>query len=108
MAVFEIVRRADGYGYRLKANNHEIILSGEGYISKAGVENGIQSVKQHAPYDAYYHRFNDVRGEYRYSLLAANNQVIGVSEGYKTAYGRDNGVEAVKREAPSALVVDQT
>ncbi len=37
------------FRFRLKARNGEIILSSEGYKSKAGCKNGIESVGKNAP-----------------------------------------------------------
>jgi hypothetical protein len=47
---FELYKdRADKYRFRLKAGNGEIIAASEAYESKAGAQNGIQSVKDNAP-----------------------------------------------------------
>ncbi len=50
-ATFELFQdRAGEYRWRLRHDNGNIISdSGEGYSSKAGAENGIQSVKENAP-----------------------------------------------------------
>jgi len=50
-ATFELFQdRAGEYRWRLRHDNGNIIAdSGEGYSSKAGAENGIQSVKENAP-----------------------------------------------------------
>jgi uncharacterized protein YegP (UPF0339 family) len=46
---FEIyMDKADEYRFRLKAVNGEIILKSEGYVSKAGCKNGIDSVRENA------------------------------------------------------------
>ena len=46
---FEIyVDKAGEYRFRLKAKNGEIILASEGYSSKDGCENGVESVKKNA------------------------------------------------------------
>ncbi len=41
--------KAGEYRFRLKAKNGEIIATSEGYKSKGGCENGIESVKKNAP-----------------------------------------------------------
>lgn len=41
-----------------------------------------------------------------FNLKAANHLVIGTSETYKSTQGRDNGIAAVKRDAPAAETVD--
>ena len=47
---FEIYKDAAGkFRFRLKAANGETIAASEAYESKAGVKNGIESVKKNAP-----------------------------------------------------------
>ena len=47
---FELYQdKAGEYRFRLKAGNGEIIGASEGYKTKAGCENGIESVKKNAP-----------------------------------------------------------
>nr|WP_303048837.1 YegP family protein [Phaeobacter sp. HF9A] len=43
-----------------------------------------------------------------FNLKASNGQVIGTSQSYTSASGRDNGIESVKKNAPDAEVVDLT
>ena len=101
--------KKDEFRFRLKASNGEIILVSEGYTSKAGAENGISSVKTNAPTDERYERKMSRDNKYYFNLRAAvNNQVIGTSEMYETARGRDNGIESVKSNAPTASIDDQT
>ena len=106
---FELYKDAiDEYRFRLKAGNGEIILVSEGYKTKAGAENGIDSVKTNAPIDARYERKMSTDNKYYFNLQAANDQVIGTSEMYETAAGRDDGIESVKTNAPTAETDDQT
>jgi len=47
---FELYQdKAGEYRFRLKAKNGEVIAVSEGYASKSGCENGIESVKKNAP-----------------------------------------------------------
>lgn len=50
-ATFELYKdRAGEYRWRLRHENGNIIAdSGQGYASKSGAENGIESVKENAP-----------------------------------------------------------
>lgn len=49
-AKFELYNdRAGEYRFRLKAANGEVIAVSEGYVSKAGALNGIESVRRNAP-----------------------------------------------------------
>ncbi len=94
--------------FNLNARNGEVILTSEMYISKAGCLNGIESVKQNSPYDSRYVKKVSTDGQYFFNLKSANGEVIGTSETYHSVQGRDNGIESVKREAPTAKVVDLT
>lgn len=50
MAKFEVYKdRREEFRWRLRADNNEIIAVSEGYTSKAGCKNGIESVKKNAP-----------------------------------------------------------
>lgn len=53
--------------------------------------------------------FKDVRGEYRWRLRSGNGEIIASGgEGFKARAGAENGIEAVKRDAASAPIVDMT
>ncbi|PRD14347.1 YegP family protein [Pantoea coffeiphila] len=106
---FEIFSGKNGqYYFRLKAGNGEVILSSEGYTTKASCENGVASVKKHAPADANYQRLVAKNGSPYFTLSAANHQVIGNSEMYSSPQARDKGIESVKVNAPSAVIVALT
>ena len=47
---FELYKdKAGEYRFRLKAANGEVIATSEGYASKSGAKNGIESVQKTAP-----------------------------------------------------------
>jgi uncharacterized protein YegP (UPF0339 family) len=96
------------YHFSLKAGNGETILRSELYTSKVSAEGGIASVKTNAPLDERYERKAAASGQYMFNLKAANHQVIGTSETYTSAASRDNGIESVKSNAPTARVDDET
>ena len=50
--------------------------------------------------------FTDIAGEYRFRLIAPNNKIIGVSEGYTTKEGCINGVKSVKKHVPKAETIN--
>lgn len=106
---FEIfLDQAGEFRFRLRAKaNGEIILASEGYISKQGCQNGIESVNKHCSYDQYYETTNKP-DNYRYTLVAMNGRTIGVSEGYTSPQMRDHGIEAVKRDGITKTVEDLT
>jgi uncharacterized protein len=54
---------------------------------------------------AKFELYKDNKGEFRWRLLAANGQVIATGgEGYKSEDGAKNGIESVKKNAPTAPV----
>lgn len=108
-AKFELYTdNAGEFRFRLKAGNGENILASEGYKQKASAENGIESVKKNAGDDARYERKETSSGKHMFNLKATNGQVIGTSQSYASASGRDGGIESVKKNAPDAAVDDQT
>ena len=107
---FEIAKDNRGeYRFILRAVNGEIILqSSEGYSTKQGCQNSIDSVKINAPFDSRYKKESAFNEKYYFTLHAVNHLTLGISEMYNSSYGRDNGIEAVKRDAPTAPVLDHT
>lgn len=56
---------------------------------------------------AKFEIYQDGKGEYRWRLKSGNGQVIASGgEGYTSRSGCENGITAVKRDAPSAAVED--
>jgi|SRR5690606_17647486 Uncharacterized conserved protein len=109
MGKFVISKRANGeFQFNLKAGNGEVILASEGYTAKASCLNGIESVKKNASNDNRYDRKESKNGKFFFNLKAGNGQVIGSSEMYESAAGRDKGIESVKRNAAEATVDDQS
>lgn len=109
MSKFEIKTRTNGeFQFNLKAGNGEIILSSEGYSSKAGCENGIESVRKNSHEDEKYDRLEAKNGKHYFNLKAGNGQIIGSSEMYESKAGREGGIESVKKNAPIATISDLT
>ena len=109
MGKFVISTRKNGeFQFNLKAGNGEVILTSEGYSAKASCLNGIESVKKNAPDDNRYDRKEAKNGKHFFNLKAGNGQIIGSSEMYESAGGRDKGIESVKRNAPDATTDDQS
>ncbi len=107
---FELLKDTKGeYRFNLRAKNGEIILrSSEGYTTKQNCKQGIASVKFNAPFETRYSRYTVTNGQYYFILKAGNGETLGISEIYQTISGRDNGIQAVKRDAPNAPIEDQT
>ena len=56
---------------------------------------------------ARFEIFRDSAGEYRFRLIAPNNKIIAVSEGYKNKSGCLHGIEAIKRYASEAEIIEE-
>jgi len=109
MGKFEItVRKNNEFQFNLKASNGQVILTSEGYTQKPGCMNGIESVRKNAPEDARYERKTASNGKSYFNLKATNGQVIGSSQMYKSVASMENGIESVKKNAPDAVIDDQT
>ena len=92
------------FSFVLKAGNGEVILRSEQYASKTSAENGIQSVQANCGDDARYERKDASDGRCYFNLKAGNHQVIGTSQMYKDAAGRDNGIQSVQTNGPSTTI----
>ncbi|OAD42851.1 YegP family protein [Polaribacter atrinae] len=107
MGKFVISKRTNGeFQFNLKADNGQVILTSEGYSSKAGCENGISSVKTNSQDDSKFDKKTSTNGKPYFNLKASNGQIIGSSEMYESTSGRDNGIASVKKNAPSAATED--
>jgi len=104
--MFELYKseKSGEFYFRLKAANGEIILSSEGYKRKASCRNGIASVKKNASDENNYIIKESKNGKHYFNLKAANSQVIGTSQMYKSASGIKGGIASVQKNAPKAKV----
>ncbi|MBO6515652.1 MAG: YegP family protein [Bacteroidia bacterium] len=109
MGKFEIYKDKSGeFRFRLKASNGQNILASEGYKAKASCENGIASVQKNCGDDARYEKKESASGKFHFNLKSTNGQVIGSSQMYSSASGRDNGIESVKTNGVSTDIDDQS
>ncbi|RXG29888.1 YegP family protein [Leeuwenhoekiella marinoflava] len=105
MGKFEVYQDAKTeYRFRLKASNGQTILASEGYTTKAGCTNGIQSVRENSQHDQRFERKQSKNAKHYFNLKATNGQIIGTSELYEATSGMENGIASVKTNAPNATV----
>lgn len=108
MGKFIISTRKNGeFQFNLKAANGQVILSSEGYSSKAGCQNGIESVRKNAQDDSKFERLTAKDGRSYFNLKATNGQIIGSSQMYESDNGMEKGIESVKNNAPDASVEEE-
>ncbi len=109
MGKFVISTRKDGdFQFNLKAGNGQVILTSQGYSTKAACENGIESVKTNSGDDAKFERKVATNGKHYFNLKAGNGQIIGSSQMYEAEAGMENGISSVKTNAPDASVEEET
>jgi uncharacterized protein YegP (UPF0339 family) len=108
MGRFIISTRKNGeFQFNLKAANGQVILSSEGYSSKAGCQNGIESVRKNSQDDSKFERLTAKDDRFYFNLKATNGQVIGSSQMYESDNGMEKGIESVKNNAPNASVEEE-
>ena len=102
---FDLKKSSNGkFFFTLKAGNGQTILSSEMYETRASASKGIASVQKNAADAARFQRLEGKDGSPYFVLKAANHQIIGTSQMYKTEAGRDNGIASVKTNGGSTVV----
>ena len=109
MGKFEIKTRKNGeFQFNLKATNGQVILTSEGYKSKASCINGVESVKKNCQDEKRFEVKEASNGKPYFNLMATNGQIIGSSQMYANQVNMKNGIASVMKNAPDAEVVDLT
>lgn len=109
MGKFVITLRKNGeFQFNLKATNGQVILTSEGYTTKAACLNGIESVKKNSQVEGRFDKKVASNGKPFFNLKAANSQIIGSSQMYANEKNMLNGVASVMKNAPDAPIVDMT
>lgn len=106
---FQIKKSSNSqYFWVLIASNYEPILKSEMYESKQGCQNGIASSKLSVA-DSNFKRLRATNYQYYFNQVANNNwKVLGTSEMYDSSQACENGIAAVKKDAPVASIEDLT
>ena len=118
MSKFTIRVVNSGMKFDLRAGNGEIIAVSEVYTTRGACLKGMESIRACAPGAALedqttsvqkekcpkFELYTDKRGNYRFRLKAANGKIIAVSEGYTSKASCLNGIDSVRKNAPSAQI----
>lgn len=121
MGKFVIRRVPTGIKFDLKAANGEVIASSEVYTTDSACSTGIESVRRNAPKagledqtkrrqtakvkNPKFEIYKDAAGLFRFRLRAKNGETIAVSDPYKAKASCINGIESVRRNAASPVVM---
>lgn len=109
MGKFEITSRKNGeFQFNLKATNGQVILTSQGYKTKASCLNGVESVKKNSQDEKRFEIKEAANGKPFFNLMATNGQVIGSSQMYANEVNMKNGIASVMNNAPDAEIVDLT
>ena len=128
--VFEVITDVAGMiRFHLKAANGQIVAVSHSYGTKENALKGIASIKKNAPIaktadltlggpmpehqpgiarDPVFEIQFNAPDRYRFHLIAANGQIVAVSQSYLSKQAAENGIESVKTNAPMAKIIDQT
>ncbi|MCQ2166910.1 MAG: YegP family protein [Bacteroidales bacterium] len=107
MGKFVITARKNGeFQFNLKAGNGQVILTSEGYATKAACLNGIESVRKNAAIATRFEVKVAKNGKPYFNLKASNGQIIGASQMYSTQTTMKAGIASVQANAPEAQIVE--
>lgn len=107
---FEIYQseKSQEYYFRLKAANGQVILTSEGYKTKASAINGAESVIKNAAHQDRFEVKQASNDKWHFNLKSSNGQIVGSSQMYASESGLKNGIDSVMRTAPEAKIDDLT
>ena len=104
---FEVYQdKAGEFRFRLKAQNGEIILSGQGYKSLANCLKGVHSIQANCTDSGCYDIKHSKDGKAYFVLKAVNHKIIGQSQRYSSVSACNAGMKSVGVNAPSATIVE--
>ena len=101
-----IVEVFDGeYSWDLKASNGQILAQAEGYTSKAGCMNSIESFKK-AVVEGSFKCVKDKNGNFAYKLYTSSGRVCAVGESYPSKTSAESAAQSVASFFKNAEVVE--
>lgn len=93
--------------FRFLTNDGRPVLRSEGYKSKSGALNAIESIRENSMEDTQFEVKQTERGNWMFNLKAKNHQVIATSIIFETKSDMQEAKRYVKANARSAKVEDQ-
>jgi len=105
-ARFEVHRsQGEDWFYQFVMAQNLVILRSEDHKTFASCIKGVESCREHSPYDRFYSRSDDATG-FTFYLRAANNRAISYGKRCASAEEREKIISTVKRYASSAQITD--
>ena len=104
------LRRSTGiqFDFDLISAENVPLLTSQLYATKVGAENGIRSVRRHAPFESNYVRKIASPSQFFFILIATDGETLGRGGMHTTADSRDHSIWSVKSASRAATVVDHT
>lgn len=106
MGKFKLEQKGNQWHFNLLAGNNEIILTSQMYESKAGAENGIESVRDNCMRNGAFQIKESKNDKNYFVLKAANGEIIGSSEVYASLQSCEKGMASVAKNAPNAELIE--
>ncbi|HHJ4328590.1 TPA: YegP family protein [Klebsiella pneumoniae] len=107
---FHLKTAANGqFHFNLHAGNGKIILTSELYKARQSALDGIDSVRRNAVREGAFEVKPAAGGsKYHFVLKATNGQLVGQSQMYTSEAGARAGCDSVRRNAPDAVLQDDS
>ena len=102
---YEVYPNGDGYQYRLKASNGEILIVSETYASRDGVIKAIDAVKRNVE-SGEIRIIEDKHGLFKFKLTSKNYRVVALGSNYSTEKSAVRASLSFKKFALKADIVD--
>lgn len=91
---FIIEKFNDQFSWSLKASNGQILCQADGYSTKAGCLNSIESFKKNIA-EGTFKCVKDKTGRFCYKLYTPNGRICAVGESYPTKVGAESAANSV-------------
>ena len=92
---------AGGFGFTLKAGNHETVLQSPVYWSRQAALDAVAEVRLHSQDPTLFDRRESEDGSFYFVLLNPAGKVLGRSAGCNTRSGLNAGIASVQRNGPA-------
>ena len=102
---FEVYPNGDGYQYRLKASNGEILIVSENFVSRDNVLKAIEAIRRNVV-EGELRIIEDNHGMCKFKLISKNYRVIALGSNYTTEKSAVRASESFKKFALKADVVE--
>ena len=96
----------EDFVWNLIANNGEIILASESYVSASGAKSGLDSIKENIAQDRFQIH-SDKNDHFFFKLKNGANKLQAMGQVYNTKQSAKNSINSVKRFSESAEVVEE-